>query len=570
LLQIPGRGVGSRCSGGGCPISTRLRRRWIYVVVGIGIFAVAAAGGFLLATGEERVRLTERSGVIEGARKAAKRFPVVVTERTSRIFVAARARSRTSPPNPFRAPPTPDDPTAEPVESAGLARAGEAAPSGSQDETSDRLAIFRETVVDDATAQTSHIAEPHVATDGTRALVVWNWGAARSLDGGQTFEKLAFEPSPYPFCCDQLAYYAPSHDLWIWILQYRGEGNVRKRNPIRLAYASGAAFANRDRPVFSTYDLAARDIAGLRQGETIDGDAYLDFVRIAATREHLFLTINMFPTVSGAFSGSVVVRVSLDELAARTPRADWHLASRRTTGLTSGATDAMYFASHRSTAELTVCRWEDDEANPACRGVTHSAYPDYQSGAYSCLRVGAEPTSDWCQRLTDGRPNQDDRPLSGWIADGVIGFSWNAKQDPQHGFPFPFTMVVRIDASALTVVDEPYIWHNDRAFQYAAITPNARGDLGGVALAGGGQHFQTCVALFRARDAPSESGWQMEVVEASTSDSVRAVSGDYLGIAPSAPGANTWAGSCMTLHGGGGEANVDIRYFTFGRTGDAR
>ena len=85
------------------------------------------------------------------------------------------------------------------------------------------------------------MAEPSVAKNGQYVLATYNWGAAVSTNGGGSFQfvdpKKALPNDYGGFCCDQLALYEPSRNLWIWVLQYKSDqaGN----NAIRLAVAGG-------------------------------------------------------------------------------------------------------------------------------------------------------------------------------------------------------------------------------------------------------------------------------------------------------------------------------------------
>jgi len=67
----------------------------------------------------------------------------------------------------------------------------------------------------------------------------------------------------------------------------------------------------------------------------------------------------------------------------------------------------------------------------------------------------------------------------------------------------------------------------------------------------------------------SASGWEAHVVAASTVDPAEPRAGDYLGVALAGPGSNSWIGSCMTVGGRGNREDVSVRYFSFGRNGDA-
>src|SRR4029079_14498126 len=137
---------------------------------------------------------------------------------------------------------------------------------------------------------------------------------------------------------------------------------------------------------------------------------------------------------------------------------------------------------------------------------------------------------NWC-----GRSANDARITTGWIAKGVIGFAWNAPAAPSFGFPFPYVAVVQLDADTLNLRDEPSIHMSDRAFEYAAVAPNARGDVGGVALMGGGTVPESCVALWRDPLSEGSAGWSYKLIDASDSDPTDAL-GDYLGAVTTQPG----------------------------------
>ena len=90
----------------------------------------------------------------------------------------------------------------------------------------------------------SLVSEPSVGSNGSGAILeTWNWHAAYSTNGGSSFTYV--DPSTFGtdvfghFCCDQLAYYDASRDLFIWILQYSPDG--AGHNAIRIAVANGAA-----------------------------------------------------------------------------------------------------------------------------------------------------------------------------------------------------------------------------------------------------------------------------------------------------------------------------------------
>ena len=176
----------------------------------------------------------------------------------------------------------------------------------------DAFASFQNVVVDKGSGLL--IAEPNIASNGDRAMVVWNLGAAFSSDGGATFTYVNPRRAEFPqdrgrFCCDQLALYVPTHDLWVWFLQYyapaNGQGNI-----VRLAFAKGnEAFDTR---TFGYRDLTAESFPALGIP-----NAFLDYPNIAVTKEHLFLAINAF--VGKDYRSTVVMRLPLDEFSEGKP-----------------------------------------------------------------------------------------------------------------------------------------------------------------------------------------------------------------------------------------------------------
>jgi hypothetical protein len=400
------------------------------------------------------------------------------------------------------------------------------------------------------------IAEPDVAANGNRVVVTWNDGAAFSSDGGRTFE-LVDPATKFPrihegFCCDQRVLYVPGADLWVWVLQYWADetGNVQ-----RVAIARGdAGFDRRD---FRIFDLAPAGFASTPERRSDYHE--LDYPDIAATRAHLFLSSNVFGG-SGRYTGTVVVRLPLAQLAAGGVRPDVRIVQNGLDAavFAGGDPDTMYFAQHLDTSRLRVWSWPDTAASPTSVDVDHTRYPYSSFGGYSCPRQGAAG-GDWCERLTNGRSFNDDRGTAGWVAGDTLGFAWNAQQDPANGFRYPFVMVVRLDRSSMKLRDEPFIWSPDFAYEYAAIAESGGGELGGVLLAGGGTRYQTCAAITGPVPDGSSGGWTVAVVDESDSDPLADTAGDYLGAKHGGPGGG-WVGSCMTLHGGGGERNVEVRF----------
>jgi len=220
----------------------------------------------------------------------------------------------------------------------------------------------------------------------------------------------------------------------------------------------------------------------------------------------------------------------------------------------------MYFASHLTTSTLRVWSWDDDSNSVAHLDVAHRAY--LAPSRYHCPRIGGSAMSDWCLGLRNGYPKNGDRPTAGWLANGRLGWAWNAGQDKAHGFRYPFVMAVEIDESSFKLVDQPILWNARYAYQYAAIAPNGREQLGGIVDEGGGAKYLSCTAVL----GRPGGGWKAYRLDSANADPAEPRAGDYLGVSSGA-GTDSWAGTCSTLHGGADRSNEDVEYFSFGRSG---
>src|SRR5579864_2174598 len=90
----------------------------------------------------------------------------------------------------------------------------------------------------------SSVGEPSCAAASAGLVVLYtgNWYAARSADGGQTFQYIdPFTSFPDPpnlaFCCDQVVNYIASIDTFVWLLQYGPKSGPQADNIQRLAFA---------------------------------------------------------------------------------------------------------------------------------------------------------------------------------------------------------------------------------------------------------------------------------------------------------------------------------------------
>jgi hypothetical protein len=457
-----------------------------------------------------------------------------------------------------------------------------AAPGAQGDPTPQDLIYATQPVV--ATDTASSTAEPQVAVNGDRMLVTWNWGVAQSSDGGATFTYLDpfthFPSAGDGFCCDQLAAYVPEHDLWVWILQYLPTPGPTGSNVLRVAVAQGdGAF---DMGSFTYYDLTAQEV-GMADG------VWLDQPKIGWTDDALFVSVNGFrplePDGDGQFEAAAIWRMPFDDLISGN--------ATSTFITTDGAFDAqgrelfgpypirdsgdtMYLAAHIDQATLGVISWPDGAPDRIGYGAITSrtdtgeplVYP-LGTERYTCPADGGDPeTSDWCAF-------SDERITAGWRRGDIVGWAWNVSQSEAWGARYPWVFATEIDltridrcADGSCVVGHPAIWLADQAVQYPVFAVNARGDLGGAVLAGGGANRLGCVALVRAADAPPDAAWEALTIARSDADSPEPRSGDYLGVAPYGDDQSAWTVTCMTLLAGSEATKTQVHVASFGRRSD--
>lgn len=410
----------------------------------------------------------------------------------------------------------------------------------------------------------SLVAEPSVAVNGPVALMTWNWYAAVTTNGGGSFSYLdPYQDKAYGgFCCDQSAYYDPSRDLYIWIQMYLPDASGN--NAIRLLVAKGPVqLAN---GTFSSWDLTPQQL-GAPSG------VFYDNPKVSSSDNFLYLEVSSYSATS--FVRSTVLRLALDDLAAGGALPyDYFLPGRFSPGFTEGARGTMYFASHLTTGTLRLYSWPESVGSSGITNVDVPHHPYPRSLPYSCPRSGGSASSDWCQRPAVGNPGHyahDDRIMGGWVANGIIGFAWDASQG-QGGlgsFPYPYVHVVRINEATKTLIDEPILWNDKFAFAYAALAPNASGDLGGTVMWGGGSSYENCGLLvhdgYRARPA----FWEFRGQAFSDSDPNEPEGGDYLAARPDPANPSRWSGTCYALHGGGVGSNMRPYYYSFARQAPA-
>jgi hypothetical protein len=431
---------------------------------------------------------------------------------------------------------------------------------GSQDPNApsapDTFTLFRNTDYGSTIkANTSGLTgEPVAANSGAIVFSTGNWWAAISADGGKTFKYInpytMFPASFGGFCCDQMAVYDPSRDIFIWSLQYLASGPAGSgQNLFRIAVAhpDDALQGN-----WWYYDFVSAT------------NTEWDFPSLCLSNDHVYYLTNRGTYNSGSVNNSWAFRFPLDPLStgagfgygyidfgsAGISNLSWRCAT--------GARDVAYFAAHNTTSQIRIMRWPENSGSLGWDNVNLSAaWPN-------ATRVCPTPDGrDWCG-FDDGRIK------TGWVSRGMIGFMWNASAGS--GFAVPYVEAVRVRESDRAYVDRPFIWSSTLAFQYPSAAPNARGDVGIVVHNSSTSRypaFDVGIDDDYSRDAGyGPPGWEVIFVRSGTQGPNGNRWGDYFSVQSFAPNGLAWIATGQTMQGCGGVGCKETRYELFGRGRD--
>lgn len=356
----------------------------------------------------------------------------------------------------------------------------------------DTFKIFRNTFVPKVAVGGSwgnvsgRAPEPSTGVNGKNIFQTGNWYAARSLNNGGTWTYV----NPYTifgkhpagnksFCCDQVTLYDPIHHRQWWVLQY-GTGQPGQGG-LKIANSNGTSlFRN-----WCYWNIDARWF-----GYPNATDAGIDYNDMAISKNYLYISSNLFPAAGGKLSG--ILKLPIDKMITCSGFTYYRYTdpTHFTFKLVQGAHETMYWGSNWANPRGWTCQgctngnafrvYQWTEATNALSFVDRSIAPfvfyTRNSGQNCASASGA--VKNWCAF-------SDSRVLGGAVSNGVIHFSFNAKQTTNR--PFPYTRWVRFRES-----DKAYLGYWDLFAQWGAllflsISPNNDGAIGGTFAWGGGR-----------------------------------------------------------------------------------
>ena len=449
--------------------------------------------------------------------------------------------------DPMDALPAPANPTTEPASDQPSPSTNK---SGVEPQAANDLVFPTVTdLTSSAAPNRSVIDEPSVGNMGNTVFYSGNWYAAVSNNGGQSFSYVnpfnTFPSINGGFCCDQVVNYAPNQNMMLWALQYSKDSSS---GTLRIARAVGStAVANN---TWTYYDFNPQKF-GFATGN------WLDFPNLTIGGTYLYATSNVFTTSGDNFTGSVVWRIPLSELAAG-GTIHFEYLTRTDVGslrCTEGAGTTMYCGAIVSTSQVRIYRWDDASTTVFNDTVSVNSFINLNREGVATSPDG----TNWAARA-------ESRIMGAWVSGGVIGLMWAAKQGGS--FPYPYTIIARFNQSTRAVISQNQLWSTQTAWLYPTASVNAAGNLAGLAAYGGGSYYPGAnvwisddvqngfnpLALYSATSStngPSSNTW-----------------GDYQTVRVHKDSPNTWVASTHYLSNGGAPSNVVPRYLWFGRQRD--
>lgn len=422
------------------------------------------------------------------------------------------------------------------------------------------------------------------AARGTNGVVLatYNTGISFSTDGGSSFTDVnlfgpvAGRPSFFPqsdagLCCDQVVIYVPSHNLFVWLLQYRpvsttttapGGGTttrITQPNRHRIAWATPEAIADDFFSAWTYGDLTANAVPGVSSGFGAASNEWLDYPDLAYSDNFLYVgTDRGFPDSPGSvYAGRrIVARLDLDEMAdpaSTVVHYDFTEYSGSNglnkTHFVQGVPDRMVVAGLDNTSTLRVYTWEDDAGSAFVRTVEISSIT-------TSYTAPAPDGTDWYANSFPGNIS------GGTYRDGDYLFAFNGGVDAP-GRPRAFVRLETVTPAevlgipVMSATAEYDIWNPDYAFAMGVLGTQG-GEIGvGLAVGGGTIGFPQFAVGFK-------DDFFVQIV--TSSDAVQGSRfGDYLSVRP-IPGTSRFAAELYdTLATPTGGARAVPRYVEFGR-----
>jgi hypothetical protein len=277
------------------------------------------------------------------------------------------------------------------------------------------------------------INEPSVASKGDLIFYVGNYYAARSTDGGQTWEFLdpyydfgnMQNPQIHKFCCDQRVIYDEKNDIFIWYRQGEIPQDLYKTinsttNKITLGISN-------DTYSWYMYDIYPTEILK----NDLKKYYQLDFPEISLGNKFLYITSNLVYKPVDSSKGNtnfgnsdseipyyaVIFRIPLDQLNNNnfTSYEYMFIFYRHVFTPIQDPSDTLYWATFYEN-KMLVYSWSEKDNEFFENVVNVAPYYKIDSNGKQC---DSKEFAFWCIDM-------ESIITAGWKGNNTIGFLWNA------------------------------------------------------------------------------------------------------------------------------------------------
>jgi hypothetical protein len=258
--------------------------------------------------------------------------------------------------------------------------------------------------------------EPKELTTAIGHNVVWytgNTAAGYSLDGGKTWSAvvnpntiLTPDPTGVAICCDQQVIYAPSQNLFVWLVQYwcpasvppgakttsNNCANVPGNDVIRFAVATpeeirqAAAAGNVGKAWHLVMDMTPQQL-----GEP--ANTWFDYSTLSVNDWFVNWTVDMFKGNHAA----VAMRINLQSLASHRFQANYFFSSFHTLAVQQPpGQNRSLFVTDNNTSQTRVWDWNASSTVAVGHDIDHATIPTYD------YAIPGTDGIDWNARAAGG------------------------------------------------------------------------------------------------------------------------------------------------------------------------
>lgn len=145
----------------------------------------------------------------------------------------------------------------------------------------------------------------------------------------------------------------------------------------------------------------------------------------------------------------------------------------------------------------------------------------------------------------------------GTIVNSALLFSWLAAQDASH--PYPYQVIMRLDATTLQLIDTSAIWSNQNAWFDIRLGVNRYGEVGGVLQGAGALDHPFLAAVFMSGESAQNPEWGGVAHVIRRGDYTPADGNlDFIGLVPDSAESTRWWATGMVQEGGDDLAHRNI------------